>query len=162
LQGAKRIADLFCGTGAFALRLARTARVCAYDNDSAAIAAMQEAARSAEGLRLEKGEARDLFRQPLTADELGAFDSVVFDPPRAGAEAQARELAKSTVRRVVAVSCNAQSFARDAKLLLGGGYKPGPTAVTPIDQFRFSPHVEIVATFLRARETKPKRALLSR
>ena len=159
-EDAKRIADLFCGLGAFALRLATHAVVSAFDSDAAAVAALREGARNRPGLRLAEATARDLFRRPLAAAELAQFDAVVFDPPRAGAAEQAAELGKSDVSQVVAVACNAQSFARDAKLLCEGGYGMG--VVTPIDQFRFSPHVELVASFSRARRTRRRRALLSR
>ena len=91
--------------------------------------------------------ARDLLRRPLAAAELKGYDAVVFDPPRQGAEAQARELAKSAVPVVVAVSCDAATFARDARILVAGGYRLD--AVTPVDQFRYSHHVEIVAAFSR-------------
>jgi len=158
--GAKRVADLFCGVGAFALRLAAHCRVSAYDNDAHAIAALLEAVGTTAGLRLTVAEARDLFRMPLMAGELSDFDSVVFDPPRAGAEAQAEQLSKSDVHRIIAVSCNAQSFARDAKILISGGYALGP--VIPIDQFRFSPHVELVGVFSRDAPKARKRKLLSR
>lgn len=157
--GAKHVADLFCGAGAFALRLAERARVAAYDSEPAAVEAMLAAARAAPGLKPLEGQARDLFSRPLTAKELEGFDAVVFDPPRAGALAQAKELAGAQVQTVVAVSCNAQSFARDAALLIGGGYDAGK--ITPIDQFRHAPHVEIVAVFSRAAARKgPKRRLL--
>lgn len=145
--GARRVADLFCGVGAFALRLAENARVAAYDSAADAVEAMMAGARGATGLRPLEGAARDLFTRPLTAQELAPFDVVVFDPPRAGALAQAKELAQSKVNTVIAVSCSAQSFARDASILLSGGYSA--RNLTPIDQFRFSPHVEIVAVFSR-------------
>jgi len=90
---------------------------------------------------------RDLFRRPLVAAELKPYEAVVFDPPRQGAEAQARALAASSVPVVVAVSCNPATFARDARILVDGGYRLG--SVTPIDQFRYSAHVEIVARFAR-------------
>ncbi len=90
--------------------------------------------------------------------ELNVFDAVVFDPPRAGAEKQARELAKSAVPTVVGVSCNAQSFARDAKILMSGGY--ALSKVTPVDQFLYSPHVELVAVFTKTAVKKAKRRLL--
>ncbi len=157
-QGAKRVADLFCGLGAFALRLAGKVQVSAYDSDAGAVAALTEAARARPGLRLAHGEARDLFRRPLTADELAAYDAVVFDPPRAGAEAQAEQIAKSSTKLAIAVSCNALTFARDAKILLGAGFEA--KEILPIDQFRFSPHVEIAATFVRAPQQRKRRALL--
>ncbi len=141
--GAKRVADLFCGVGTFALRLAETARVAAADSDAAAIKALQGA--RGEGLKPVEAEARDLFRRPFMAAELKAFDAVVFDPPRQGAEAQARELAKCAVPVVIAVSCDATSFARDARILVQGGYKLA--RVTAVDQFRYSFHVEIVGKF---------------
>ena len=146
LGAAKTVADLFCGIGPFALRIAEFARVVAVDGDEGAIAALAKAART-PGLRPIEAKARDLFRRPLVAPELRGMDAVAFDPPRQGAQAQARELAKSAVPLIVAVSCNAATFARDAKILVEGGYRL--TNVTPIDQFRYSPHVEIVARFRR-------------
>ena len=147
IGSAKTVADLFCGVGPFALRLARIARITAADNDRPALDALDRAAASTSGLKPIATHQRDLFRHPFTATELKSFAAVVFDPPRQGAEAQAHELAKSAVPIVVAVSCDAETFARDAKILAGGGYRP--EAVTPIDQFRYSPHVEIVAKFVR-------------
>jgi 23S rRNA (uracil1939-C5)-methyltransferase len=144
---AKRVADLFAGIGPFALRLAEQARVLAADNDAAAIEALKRAAATAKGLKPIETLTRDLFRRPFAAAELKNFDAVVFDPPRQGAEAQARELAASAVPVVVADSCDAATFARDAALLVGGGYRL--VEVTPVDQFRYSHHVEIVAKFAR-------------
>ena len=144
--GAKSVADLFCGVGPFALRLAERARIIAADNDEAAIAALRDAAK-VSGLKPIAAERRDLFRRPFVAQELARLDAVVFDPPRQGAEAQARALAASRVATVVAVSCNPSTFARDAAILLAGGYRL--VAVTPVDQFRYSAHVEIVAKFTR-------------
>jgi 23S rRNA (uracil1939-C5)-methyltransferase len=144
---AKNVADLFCGIGPFALRLARIARVTAVDSDRAAVDALTRAVRSTSGLKPLASETRDLFRRPLAPPELKAFDTVVFDPPRQGAQAQARELAASKVPTVIAVSCDADSFARDAKILVDGGFRI--ETVTPVDQFRYSPHVEIVARFRR-------------
>lgn len=147
LGKAKYVADLFCGVGVFALRLAGKARIFAADSDRAAIAALNEATRKASGLKPVEAKARDLFREPLVARELKDFDAVVFDPPRAGAEAQARQLAKSIVKTVIAVSCDPASFARDARLLIEGGYQL--IRVTPVDQFAFTAHVESVALFKR-------------
>lgn len=144
---AKRVADLFCGVGPFALRLAETARIIAFDNDADAIKALAQAAAKASGLKPVDAQRRDLFRRPLMAAELKAFDAVVFDPPRQGAKAQARELAKSEVPAVIAVSCDATTFARDARILVDNSYKL--VAVTPVDQFRYSFHVEVVAKFVR-------------
>jgi 23S rRNA (uracil1939-C5)-methyltransferase len=142
---AKRIADLFCGIGTFAMRLAESARVAAADSDDAAIKALQSA--RASGLRPVEAQQRDLFRRPFVAAELKTFDAVVFDPPRQGAEAQAREIAKSDVPVAIGVSCDANTFARDARILVQGGYKL--SRVTAVDQFRYSFHVEIVGKFDR-------------
>ena len=142
---AKTIADLFAGVGPFALRLAERARVTAADSDAAAIAALQRAAAATQGLKPITPVVRDLFRRPFVPVELKPFDCVVFDPPRQGAEAQARELGASAVPLVIAVSCNAATFARDARILVDGGYRF--LRVTPVDQFLFSSHVELVARF---------------
>lgn len=157
VQGARRVADLFCGAGAFALRLAADHEVHAVEIDRAALTALGRAAAT-PGLRAVTAEARDLFHRPLAREELKPFDAVVFDPPRAGAQAQARELAASGVQTIVAVSCNAASFARDIAILIGGGYRL--ESVTPIDQFRYSPHLEIVGILQRApTERRPKARL---
>src|SRR5947208_3397084 len=120
-KGAKHIADLFCGVGPFALRLAAKARVAAFDNDESAVGALQRAATATTGLKPVKADARDLFRRPLMPQELRDVDAVVFDPPRQGAQAVARQLAASSVPVVVAVSCNGATLARDARLLVDGG-----------------------------------------
>jgi 23S rRNA (uracil1939-C5)-methyltransferase len=143
---ASRIADLFCGVGPFALRLATSARVLAVDGDEAAVGALARAAK-APGLKPIEAVHRDLFRRPLAAAELKNFDAVVLDPPRQGAEAQARALARGAVPRLIYVSCNPASFARDARILSEGGYRL--TGVTPVDQFRYSAHVELVGVFER-------------
>jgi 23S rRNA (uracil1939-C5)-methyltransferase len=145
---AKRVVDLFSGLGTFTLPLAVTAKhVLAVDSDKDALAALEEATRNAQGLRPISTKLRDLMREPLARKELDEFDAAVFDPPRAGASTQAEWLAKSKVPVVVAVSCNPVTLARDAEILIAGGYKIG--AVTPIDQFLFSSHVEVVAVFRR-------------
>jgi 23S rRNA (uracil1939-C5)-methyltransferase len=141
------VIDLFCGVGPFALRLAERARVQACDLEAPAIAALGKAAQATRGLKPVRAEVRDLFRGPLTAAELRDADAVIFDPPRQGALAQAQQLAASRVPLVVAVSCNPATFARDARLLIDGGYRIGQ--VEPIDQFRHTPHVELVARFTR-------------
>jgi 23S rRNA (uracil1939-C5)-methyltransferase len=143
---AARVADLFAGVGPFALRLAERARVIAADSDDGAVAALRRAAAGTRGLKPIEAERRDLFRRPFMAREL-AVDTVVFDPPRQGADAQARELAKSSVPTIIAVSCNATTFARDARILIDGRYRLAQ--VTPVDQFRYAAHVEIVARFER-------------
>src|SRR5215475_5396414 len=144
---ASQVADLFAGVGPFALRLAERMRVIAVDSDQAAIAALKRAAETTTGLKPVATEVRDLFRRPLIAAELKRHDCLVFDPPRPGAEAQARALATSAVPRIIAVSCNPMTFARDARILIDGGYRL--TRVTPVDQFRYSFHVELVGRFER-------------
>ena len=158
LADTRKVADLFCGAGAFALRLARSKEVFAADADPAAIAALARAAATIPGLHKPKVETRDLFRRPLRPDELSAFDAALIDPPRAGALEQARALAASTLPLVVSISCNAATFARDARVLVDGGFQV--ETVTPLDQFRFSAHVEIVAVFRRPRsKTRARRFL---
>jgi 23S rRNA (uracil1939-C5)-methyltransferase len=146
---ARRVADLYAGLGTFTFALAeRAAAVHAVESARPAAAALAAAAaRAGLGGRI-TGERRDLEARPLTADELAGFDAVVFDPPRAGAEAQSAALAAAAVPRVVAVSCNPASFARDARRLVDGGYRMA--RVQPIDQFVWSSHVELVASFERA------------
>jgi 23S rRNA (uracil1939-C5)-methyltransferase len=149
LTKSKAIADLFCGAGTFAFPLAERARVLAVDGDKPMVEALAAAARNTQGLKPVTTEKRDLFKQPMLADELKPFDAAVLDPPRAGAQAQARELAKSKVARIAYVSCNAESLARDARILVDGGYRMG--AVVPVDQFLWSAHVEVIAGFTRSR-----------
>jgi 23S rRNA (uracil1939-C5)-methyltransferase len=146
-EGAKHIADLFAGLGTFALPLARSAQVHAVEQDPQALAALSDAARKTKGLKPITTEQRDLFKLPLTPLELNRFDAVVLDPPRAGAEAQAKALSASKVRRIAYVSCDAASFARDAAILVKAGFRPGP--VTPVDQFLYSDHIELVGSFSR-------------
>jgi 23S rRNA (uracil1939-C5)-methyltransferase len=145
LAGTKKVADLFCGAGAFALRLAGGREVFAADADPAAVAALTRGAAAAPGLRKLEAGTRDLFRRPLQAQELAAFDGALIDPPRAGAIEQSRALAASALPLVVFISCNAETFARDARILVDGGFEV--ESVTPLDQFRFSAHVEIAAVF---------------
>jgi 23S rRNA (uracil1939-C5)-methyltransferase len=144
---AKNVADLFSGCGTFCLPLAARAKVHAVEHDKSMLDALAEAARHSPGLKPVTTEVRDLFKRPLTAPELKDFDAVVLDPPRAGAEAQARMLAGSKVRRIAYVSCDAATFARDARILHDAGFTPGP--VTPVDQFLFSTHIEVVGSFHR-------------
>jgi 23S rRNA (uracil1939-C5)-methyltransferase len=158
LADTKRIADLFCGAGAFALRLARRHEVFAADADRAAIAALARAAAATPGLRRLEAETRDLFRRPLQGQELAAFDAALIDPPRAGAIEQARALAASPLPLVVSISCNAETFARDARILVDSGFRV--ESVTPLDQFRFSAHVEIAAVFRRPKPKTRARRLL--
>ncbi|MFM9865695.1 MAG: class I SAM-dependent RNA methyltransferase [Micropepsaceae bacterium] len=144
---AKRVADLFAGCGAFTFPLARKSAVAAFDSEAEAIEALG-AARGTPGLKPITAERRDLFRRPLLKHELDAFDAVVIDPPRAGAKAQSEQLATSKVKTIAAVSCSPTTFARDARTLIDGGY--ALKSVTPIDQFLWSPHIELVAVFERS------------
>jgi 23S rRNA (uracil1939-C5)-methyltransferase len=144
---ARRVLDLFCGIGAFTLRMAGDRPVTAIDSDASALAALDFAARRTSGLKPVAIERRDLFRIPLTARELDPYDAVIFDPPRRGAAAQAHALARSAVKTVIAVSCDAATFARDAATLVESGYRL--TRLIAIDQFRWSPHIEIASTFER-------------
>ncbi len=148
LKGAKHVVDLFSGSGTLTLPLAGQAEVHGVENDTAMLAALDRGWREAKGLRRVSTEARDLFRRPLMPDELGKFDGAVIDPPRAGAKAQIAELAQSGIARVAMVSCNPITFARDARALIDGGYKLN--WVQPVDQFRWSSHVELAASFSRA------------
>jgi len=148
LAGAGRIADLYAGWGAFALRLARPAHVAAYEGDAAMIDCLNRAAGAANLGGFLKGEARDLARQPLLGAELRRLDGVVLDPPRGGAPAQAEALAADGPPRVVYLSCNPAALARDARVLVDGGYRF--VEATPIDQFRWTPHLEVAAYFERA------------
>jgi 23S rRNA (uracil1939-C5)-methyltransferase len=147
LKKSKNIVDLFCGVGPFTFRLAQVAKIHGIDSDKAAVANLLQATRFVTGLKPITAEARDLFDNPLVPAELNEFDTVVFDPPRAGAEAQCRQLAKSKVKRVIAVACDIQSFARDAAILIQGGYRL--ERITPVDQFKYTSHLELVALFTR-------------
>jgi len=146
-KGNARVTDLFSGSGTFTLPLARQCEVLAVEMDEEALGAIEYAVRNAQGLKPVKTLCRDIFREPLGADELAEFDAVVFDPPRAGARAQVAELAQSTVSKVVAVSCNPATLARDIRDLVDGGYRL--QKVSPVDQFLFSEHVEVVAVLER-------------
>ena len=145
--GAARIADLFCGVGTFSFALAKVAPVHAADGDAAAIQALISALAGAPGLHGVTAEARDLTRRPMLAQELKKTDVAVFDPPRAGAVEQTAELARSTVSRVIGVSCAPATFARDARVLIDAGFTL--ERVLPVDQFLWSPHIELVGVFSR-------------
>jgi 23S rRNA (uracil1939-C5)-methyltransferase len=147
VAGAARIADLYCGAGAFTFRLAEVGSVYAADSSEGAVAALKSAIATAPGLKSITAEARDLVRRPVLAVELKKTEAVVFDPPRAGAAEQSGEIGRSKAGRVVAVSCNPQTFARDARILTDAGFRLD--RVHPIDQFLWSPHVELVGVFSR-------------
>ncbi len=145
---AKRVVDLFAGCGTFTAALAKRATTLAVEGEGKSLAALDRALRQqgpALGLKPVALVTRDLFRRPLHSSELLKNDAVVFDPPRAGAAAQAEMLAKSNVPLLVGVSCNPATFARDARTLIDGGYRL--TRVTPVDQFLWSPHIELVGIF---------------
>jgi len=145
--GAARIADLFCGVGTFTFALAAVAPVHAADGDAAAVQALISALAGAPGLHGVTAEARDLTRRPMLAQELKKTDVAVFDPPRAGAVEQTAELARSTVSCVIGVSCAPATFARDARVLIDAGFTL--ERVLPVDQFLWSPHIELVGVFSR-------------
>lgn len=147
LANAKSALDIFSGCGTFALAMARTMRVHAIESDTGAVAALERAVKNAQGLKPVTVERRDLFRRPLIAQDLDKFDAAALDPPRPGAKPQCEQIAQSNLKTVVYVSCNVATFARDADVLIEGGYKL--FAVTPVDQFRWSPHVELAAVFRR-------------
>jgi 23S rRNA (uracil1939-C5)-methyltransferase len=142
---ARQVADLFAGSGTFALPLAEQAEVWAVEGDAAMVAALDKGWRMAEGLKRVRAEVRDLFRRPVEPDEFKGIDAVVIDPPRAGAEAQCRTLAAAKVPVIASVSCNPVTFARDARILIDAGYTLD--WVQPVDQFRWSAHVELAARF---------------
>lgn len=144
---ARKVVDLFAGSGTFSLPLAASAAVHAVESEEAALVSLQQAARKASGLKPITTEKRDLFRRPLNRTELQTFDAAVIDPPRAGAEAQSRELAASRIGRVAMVSCNATTFARDLNIMLQAGWRA--MRITPVDQFLWSAHIEIVAALER-------------
>jgi 23S rRNA (uracil1939-C5)-methyltransferase len=147
VAGAKKVADLFCGSGTFTFPLAEQAVVYAADGAAGAVGSLKSAMGRVSGLKTITAEVRDLDRRPMLAAEMNGFDAIVFDPPRAGAEDQAREIALSSVKRVVAVSCNPQTFIRDVRILRDAGFSLDN--VTPIDQFLWSGHVEVVGVLSR-------------
>ncbi|MCY4336616.1 MAG: class I SAM-dependent RNA methyltransferase [Litoreibacter sp.] len=144
---AGQIADLFAGCGTFSLPVAVQSEVWALEGDADLIAALDQGWRNATGLKKITAETRDLFRRPVLADEFKKTEAVIIDPPRAGAEAQSHEIAQSKVPRIAAVSCNPVTFARDAEIFINGGYRL--EWVQPVDQFRWSAHVELAALFTR-------------
>ena len=147
VKGAKKIADLFCGAGTFTFPLATVAPVIAADATEPGSAALKAAVKSAKGRKAIEAQARDLFRRPMTPYDLKGCDAIVFDPPRAGAVEQTLQIATTKATTVVGVSCNPQTFARDARVLIDAGFRL--ETVTPIDQFLWSAHVELVGIFRR-------------
>ncbi len=147
LIGSERVADLFSGVGTFALRVCDFAETHAVEGDIEMLNALKKAADAVGGLRGVSIEKRDLLRTPLAALELKRYDSVVFDPPRSGAKLQAEQIGASKARRVAAVSCDPATFARDVRVLVDAGFVL--KAVTPVDQFRWTPHVEVVGVLER-------------
>ncbi len=147
VKGSRKIADLFCGAGTFTFPLATVAPVIAADGAAAGIAALKAGVGSTRGLRQITAEARDLFRRPLTPFDLKGCEAIVFDPPRAGAIEQVAQITGTKATTVVGVSCNPQTFARDARVLVDAGYRL--ETVTPVDQFLWSSHIELVGVFRR-------------
>lgn len=144
---AKNVLDLFCGLGTYSFPLSNHCNVTAVEGDAAMVMALAEAARRAGRAERLTAKRRDLFRDPFKADTLARFDAVVINPPRTGALEQSRALAQSKVATIIMVSCNPATFARDARLLMEGGYKL--LKVTPVDQFTYSSHLEIIAEFTK-------------
>ena len=147
VKGARRVADLFCGAGTFTFPLATVAPVIAADASKAGIDALKAGINTAKGMKAIVAEARDLFRRPLTPFDLKGCEAIVFDPPRAGAVEQTAQIAGTKAGVVVGVSCNPQTFARDARVLIEAGFRL--ERVTPVDQFLWSAHVELVGVFRR-------------
>jgi 23S rRNA (uracil1939-C5)-methyltransferase len=145
--GARRIADLFCGAGAFTFPLAAIAPVVAADAAAGPVAALVSATASAPGLKSITAQVRDLDRRPLLAQEMKGVDVIAFDPPRAGAAVQCGEIGRSGAARAIGVSCNPATFARDARILVEAGFRL--TRILPVDQFLWSPHIELVGLFSR-------------
>ena len=159
LAGSGRVADLFAGSGTFALRLARTTPVDAFESDAAALQALADGADASAGLRKVATQVRDLFAEPLIVPELKPYDALVLDPPRAGAAAQAAQLAKAKVPRLAYVSCNPETMARDLSVLTKRTYRI--ERVVPLDQFLWTPHVEVVAllTLRDGDAARPRRSI---
>lgn len=148
VSGAARVVDLFSGVGTFALRAAASAEVLAVETDDAMLVALKAAADGAGGaLKQVSTLRRDLLRTPFSSLEMKKFDAAIIDPPRSGARLQAEQIARAPVRKLAYVSCDPASFARDVKVLIEHGF--GLTRVTPIDQFRWSPHIELVGALER-------------
>lgn len=145
---AKLIADLFAGSGTFSLPLAELGEVRAYESVPSMISALDKGWRMTQGIKRVEAVTRDLFRDPLMPEDMAEFDAVVIDPPRAGAKAQAEQLSQSDVPVIAFVSCNPVTFARDARILMTGGYDM--EWITVVDQFRWSPHIEVVAKFVKS------------
>ncbi|MFV2051172.1 class I SAM-dependent RNA methyltransferase [Aliiroseovarius sp. YM-037] len=152
VSGQKHVVDLFAGCGTFTLPVATKADVHAVEGEGDMLSALDKGWRHAIGLKTVTTETRDLFRRPLMSDEFRAYDAIIIDPPRAGAEAQSRELVASYVPVVAMVSCNPVTFARDAKILIDGGF--ALDWIDIVDQFRWSPHVELAVRFSRKVEVK--------
>jgi 23S rRNA (uracil1939-C5)-methyltransferase len=147
VHGAARVVDLFAGSGTFSFPVARASEIHAVEGDPEAVAALERGWRHGERLRRMSWQTRDLFRKPLEVFELDEYEAAIVDPPRAGAEAQIENIARSAVQSVAMVSCNPVSFARDASILTRSGFSLAWIDV--VDQFRFSHHVELVAAFFR-------------
>ena len=145
LMDQREIADLFSGCGAFSLAVAKEKKVTAYDNSAIMLQALEKASKNNYRLKSVKTITRNLLKTPLTVTELIQFDGVIVNPPLGGAYEQFKELAKSDVRRIVYISCNAETFARDSEILVLGGYKLDWVRI--IDQFKWSRHIEIMSRF---------------
>lgn len=148
VSGAQTVVDLFAGSGTLSLPIAHLCPVHAVESDKALLEALDHAVRFAKGLKRVTQEARDLFRNPILAEDFKPFDAAIIDPPRAGGEAQVAQVAESGISRVAMVSCNPVTFARDMQLLVDAGF--AIDWVDVVDQFRWSSHVEMVAALSRS------------
>ena len=148
IEGASRVVDLFSGCGTFSIAAAKTANVHAVENNDEMLSALKSSANIMTGIKQVTTELRDLFMRPLLPHELNKFDVAIIDPPRAGAKHQMEEIINSKIKKLVMISCNPLSFARDVQDLVEAGFKMG--TVTPVDQFLYSSHLEIIAVFERA------------
>lgn len=146
-EGGGKLLDLFAGCGGFSFPAAQKYQVHAIEGDAAMAAALAAAANRAGAGRVAVTH-RDLFQRPLMASELARQAAVIFNPPQAGAPAQAAQIASSRVKRVIGVSCDPATFARDARILTDGGYVL--QWVAPVDQFRWSARIELVGLFSRS------------
>ena len=145
IKGANRVADLFSGCGTFSIAAAKSANVHAVENNEEMLTALKVSANQMSGIKQVSTELRDLFLRPLLPHELNQYDVAIIDPPRAGAKHQMAEILHSDIKKLVMISCNPITFARDVQSLTDAGYKMG--AVTPVDQFLYSPHLEIISIF---------------
>ena len=147
LDNAKNVADLFSGLGTFTLPIARSMKVISFESSPEMLKSLDIAYKNSSGLKPIKTIVRNLYKNPVKAKELHTLDAVIINPPRAGAEAQVKELVKSNISKIISISCNPETFARDSEILVRGGYRLEWLRV--VDQFRYSHHIELIAKFIK-------------